>query len=207
MTAHEARARELRAQKDIAHTLEGIASTLESVRSRILLGDDASSKLPIQEHYKLFRDYVEHEDSLIDHRLLWNINIQGFLFATYGFSVQKLAEVQIHSGAQEIIGAQALYWLIGVLPFFGIAVSVWSFLGVIAAQDAIASLTKQWEEIEGEYRKRGSTLALPKLIGGGDLKAHKWGFLAPKSFPWVFVAAWALLLIHYGIVLGHFWKH
>jgi hypothetical protein len=34
------------------------------------------------EHYKLFRDYIEHEDGLVNQRLLWNINIQGFLFAT-----------------------------------------------------------------------------------------------------------------------------
>jgi hypothetical protein len=34
------------------------------------------------------------EDELLNHRITWNLAIQGFLFATYGFSIQKLAEVQ-----------------------------------------------------------------------------------------------------------------
>src|ERR1051325_2213045 len=72
-------------------------------------GGDPCSGLPIHVHYKIFRDYIEHEDGLIDKRLLWNINIQGFLFATYGFSVQKLAEVQAVSRHVEEVGAKTLY--------------------------------------------------------------------------------------------------
>ncbi|HTT82215.1 MAG TPA: hypothetical protein VMF67_01910 [Rhizomicrobium sp.] len=46
--------------------------------------------LPI---YKLFRDYVKHEDSLINNRLSWLLTIHGFLYATYGFTIQKKLEI------------------------------------------------------------------------------------------------------------------
>ncbi len=132
----------------------------------------SSSKLSYHQHYKIFRDYIEHEDGLIDKRLLWNINIQGFLFATYGFSVQKLAEVQGHRLA-ELSGAKALYWLIFLLPLLGIGISVYSLKGVDAAQNAIRKLKDDWEaaekqHTEGEPRILYELPKLPGIIGGGD---------------------------------------
>jgi hypothetical protein len=47
----------------------------------------------IIEIYELFRSYVKHEDTLIDHRTTWLIYIQSFLLATFGFSYQKKFEV------------------------------------------------------------------------------------------------------------------
>ena len=164
-----------------------------------------SSKLSIFQHFTIFRNYVDHEDDLINNRLLWNINIQGFLFATYGFSLQKLAEVQMKQGT-EIATTKALYWLVGTLPIFGIIMSVTSYKGVQAAQIAITNLNQQWKEIV-EIHYRADDLMVPKLIGGGcpaadqsgaqSQKAHDWGFRAPKWFPWICAAAWALLFLSY----------
>jgi hypothetical protein len=46
--------------------------------------------------YELFRDYVKHEDELINNRLSWLLTIHGFLYATYGFTIQKKLEVAQH---------------------------------------------------------------------------------------------------------------
>jgi hypothetical protein len=46
-----------------------------------------------QELYVLYRDYIKHEDELINARISWMINIQSFLIATFGFSYQKKFEV------------------------------------------------------------------------------------------------------------------
>jgi hypothetical protein len=46
--------------------------------------------------YELFRDYVKHQDSLINNRLSWLLTIHGFLYATYGFTIQKKLEVAQH---------------------------------------------------------------------------------------------------------------
>jgi hypothetical protein len=168
-----------------------------------------SPNVTIFEHFKLFRKYANHEDDLINHRLLWNINIQGFLFATYGFSVQKLAEVLL----QEKVGVQdektvlyclPLFVLIVVLPAFGIVISVLSLKGVQAAQLAIENLNYQWLEIVNTLYQ-SNDLAIPMLIGGGGRaidrsstdheKAHKWGFLAPIWLPKIFGYSWLLLLL------------
>lgn len=46
-----------------------------------------------QELYVLYRDYIKHEDELINARSGWMINIQSFLIATFGFSYQKRFEI------------------------------------------------------------------------------------------------------------------
>jgi hypothetical protein len=164
------------------------------------------SNLPLHQHFKIFRDYIEHEDGLIDKRLLWNINIQGFLFATYGFSLQKLAEVEAgskwHGATPEMIGAKALYWLIFVLPFLGIFISVYSFKGVRAAQHAIRKLKADWGDAKNQHM--GNSLpALPGITGGGYESrpdkddAHKAGFKAPLMFPLIFITVWFALLLTY----------
>src|SRR5262249_24622108 len=58
---------------------------------------ERSAYSEIERHLKLysaFRDYVKHEDDLTNNRLNWNFTIQGFLFAAYSFSVQKIVEVR-----------------------------------------------------------------------------------------------------------------
>lgn len=42
--------------------------------------------------YKVFRGYVMEESGLINSRLVWIITINGFLFTTYGFTLQKEIE-------------------------------------------------------------------------------------------------------------------
>lgn len=173
----------------------------------------AHSKLKIHEHFKIFRDYVEHEDGLINNRLTWNTTIQAFLFTVYGFSVQKLADIHAKPGTQDIT-EKALFWLTFVLPVFGGGISYLTYKGVMAAQRAIENLEQQWDEIvKCEYPTENPGL-LPKLIGGGstkvaafhdelhasELKRHhvvvNWGFTAPKRFPRFFEVAWALLFLY-----------
>lgn len=43
--------------------------------------------------YELFRDYIKHEDDLINQRLTWLLTIHGFLYATCGFTLQKRIEI------------------------------------------------------------------------------------------------------------------
>jgi hypothetical protein len=43
--------------------------------------------------HRIFRDYVKHEDDLINQRLNWNFYIQGFLLGAFAFAFQKTAEL------------------------------------------------------------------------------------------------------------------
>jgi hypothetical protein len=190
--------------KDVQSHVGDELSHLEALKAEIngLIGEGGSgtpptsSQLPIHLHYKIFRDYAEHEDGLVNNRLMWNITIQGFLFATHGLSVQKLAEVQASQGGAESIGGIGVFALRGlliILPVLGGVVSYYSWRGVRAAQKAISRLEDTWATIA----QPPNGPRLPGLTGGGDKSNHTEGFLAPKVFPWIFVVAWGLLLFSY----------
>src|SRR5271169_5831898 len=46
-------------------------------------------------YYERMRSYVEHEDGLINSRLTWSLTIHGFLFASYGILLAKVADMFI----------------------------------------------------------------------------------------------------------------
>jgi hypothetical protein len=43
--------------------------------------------------YEAFRNYARHEDNLINNRVMWLLSIHGFLYATYGLTLQKKLEI------------------------------------------------------------------------------------------------------------------
>jgi hypothetical protein len=178
--------------KNILAGLEALARNAESE------APPPDPKPNIYEHYKIFREYVEHEDCLINNRLLWNINIQGFLFVTYGYSIQKMAEMTTRHKLE-------LHWLILVLPFVGATIGFLTSMGVKAAQRAIRNLEEQWENLLRDHHSAELQARLyPGLIGGGCPKTrpaverhenHEWGFRAPIWFSRIFIIAWGILLL------------
>lgn len=38
----------------------------------------------VEKLYQIYRDYLIHEDDLMNQRSTWHLLIQGFLFATFG---------------------------------------------------------------------------------------------------------------------------
>jgi len=165
------------------------------------------------QHFEIFRTDVRNEDTLVNSRLLWNINIQGFLFAAYGLSIQRIPDPQNGHMVQGV-ARNSLAALIFFLPLLGFSISWMSYKGIRAAQIAISSLNRQWKEIVGEYYKAEASM-LPMLIGGGcpsidrhgshARKAHQWGLLAPNTIPRIFMTIWALLFtIHFLSVFAYY---
>jgi hypothetical protein len=57
-------------------------------------GQQASPGLAEKLHlYEGFRSYIRHEDDLTNNRMTWMLTIHGFLYASYGFTVQKKLEI------------------------------------------------------------------------------------------------------------------
>lgn len=163
--------------------------------------------LPRLKHYELYRDYIKHEDSLINNRLLWNLNLQGFLFGAYSFSLQKVGELHAKALGDKTADLMASHFsvlllnvLLIVLPLVGGSVSLLVWMGVQAAQLSIEELNKQWEDkIDPQYHNQTPQPLpyLPELTGGGVMLAHKLGFRAPLLIPTFMLAAWAILLISF----------
>jgi len=176
--------------------IQSVMSDLGSLAGDGGLGGSAS-KLSLEKHYRLFREYVVHEDALINKRLLWNINIQGFLLAGYGYTVQKLAEVQKDPLAcPPEDGLHLLRFLIVVIPILGIAISLLGWLGVEAARKAIEKLRDGWKTAQSEHPNE-TVITMPGLVGAGNDLLHTLGLLAPRLFPWAFCVIWVTLLWFY----------
>ena len=45
------------------------------------------------EIYRIFREYLQHEDGLANNRLSWMLTIHGFLYASYAFTIQTKLQV------------------------------------------------------------------------------------------------------------------
>jgi hypothetical protein len=116
--------------------------------------------------YGVFRDYVKHEDGLINYRLTWLLTINGFLYATYGLTIhkklevaQKIADVMrehpnldfecyVRGGSLAISIAQIELFLLGII-FVGIIISTLGLVSIVAAQRAAVSVRNLFH---GQYK-------------------------------------------------------
>ena len=175
---------------------------------------DSKRTLVIPNHLQLygaFRDYVQHEDSLTNNRLNWNFTIQGFLFFSWVYCLQKLADLKValvnlglKQGDPNYVAlnnfAHDTHKAMLIIGCLGFSISTSIFLGAFGAQRAIGKIEKKWLSQNPEYKpKPGKSDTngpdLPGLIGGGSPLAHWLGFGAPIAIPVVFVVAWFFLLI------------
>ena len=163
------------------------------------------------ELYSAFRDYVKHEDDLTNNRLNWNFTIQGFLFLSWAYCIQKIAELRIALAAADDahrkVAAAELRKAIGdidagvvIIGWVGLSVSALILLGALGAQVAITLLNRKWESGHEEYKPTSRSKwnangpHLPGLIGGGNRVAHGLGFGAPILIPICFMVAWLILI-------------
>lgn len=146
---------------------------------------------PGERMFRLLREYLVHEDDLINQRTKWLITIQSFLIATFGFSVQKLLEVIAKGDVPLSAGVRARYFcFLLILVFVGLATSYVSRASVKAAVTAMDSLGEHWRKNRDKYP---GPEWLPGLIGGGSLETHFKGTRMPLWLPNVFFILWVLV--------------
>ena len=99
-------------------------------------------------YYDRLREYVQHEDELINSRLTWSLTIHGFLFAIYGVLLVKGADLFVELAKQTDPRSRLLleHVISGLLGFqipvaaFGFIVGHRSKGAIIAAHNAIQHL-------------------------------------------------------------------
>lgn len=137
--------------------------------------------------YDIYRDYMKHEDDLLNQRSTWHLLIQGFLFATLGV----IGEWQV---AQR--GPDPLYtergFLVYVLAIVGVVIAYAAFVSIKAANDAIDSLEARWLLITGAYERQTKYL-LPAIAGGGNPDAKTRGKKPAMWIPVAILCAWVVI--------------
>lgn len=148
--------------------------------------------------YRQYREYVEHEDDLINHRTTWMITVQSFLWATYGFSYQKKYEILARLKETKIdittLGSAPAEYngFMLLLSVVGLFTALVCYLSVRAAADSIESLRARWDM---HPMKKFSDEMLPAITGGGNPWASWFGILISKLMPVLFAVLWALSIL------------
>ena len=119
------------------------------------------------DHYRALREQWAHEDTLVNHRVVWLILSEGLLFTAYR------AQAESSSG-----------WLGWAFPFFGMAVAALVGVAIFAALSAT-------DEIKQQFERAGLADLCP--LAPASHIAHR-GRWAPKALPFVFGAMWLLAL-------------
>lgn len=118
------------------------------------------------EMYKLYREKVTHEDTLINFRTTWFVALQAFLFTSFALSLDK-----VPSEVAKI--TPFLFSLVGLVVCF----TTWK--SVQAAHDAIAKTTSKWkskDHVDGDGNSLGIAVKdvvdpqrlLPAIKGAGS---------------------------------------
>jgi len=156
------------------------------------------------ENYDRLRQYVVHEDDLINSRLTWSLTIHGFLFAIYGLLLGKAADLFAQLAKSTIPNEWVTleHVITGLLIFqlpvaiFGIVVGLKSEEATVAAHNAIQHLLAISKGIPGlacpSIPGAAGGPLLPRIVGGGDKGDHTKGarsyYLAlPVWAKWIWI--------------------
>lgn len=142
--------------------------------------------------YQLHRDRIVHEDALIDRRMTWMLRLQAMLFAFWGglFALN----VAVFSNKSEFhINYSFLKFVEAILCFTGAIAAAGSWVTLRAAFDEIDRIKRLYETAKDtlQYRVPPEEAVLGMVTGRPVL--HKWGHIATKYAPFIFIAVWVLL--------------
>jgi hypothetical protein len=199
-----------------------------------VMKDRIASPPLIERAYTLYRDYVIHEDELINQRLTILIASQSILLAAFGYVLQKMVD-SMPPFRETPAGPECFFlqdyevgvacWLV-LFAVFGLLLAYYSLRSILAARDALTNLSGRWQMVARQYDKhvigispahdecaktqvaRWHHAYLPDLTGGGARNAHNWGLRMPQWVPISFLSMWgtmSLLTIGLGIHRG--WIH
>jgi hypothetical protein len=146
--------------------------------------------------FKIYRDYIQHEDLLVNHRMTWLITIQAFLWATYGFAFQKKYEFLVrihveHVPKNDIVDLLYQYdKLLYLLSLVGLVTTISAAITVNSARLAVIRLRKKWKRTR--YYRPPPVSHLPGLTDGG--KANRFYTYIVFLMPFGLGVMWVLSL-------------
>ena len=125
-----------------------------------------------EEYAAIVRSMIEHENTLLNHRMTWMWTLQGLLVAATG----------IMWGFHHL--------LVLLICFFGFVSCVSLGTSLQSALRAIDSLLKDWET-----RSAGGPYDGPRVIGFSEVKSVLSKLYPWNMLPWLMAIVWVLLAI------------
>lgn len=161
------------------------------------MGSELNSKVPIKvadpiDLYRIYRDYIVHEDNLVNHRVGWFIQLHSFLIASYTILVASLIASFFPEGPSRVPaeGVQS------VACFVLLAISATGFMSSVAADSSIKAASKAVRNLEAHWERVAKELAgdsgLPGITGGGNVDIRNRGGRFHDWLPTGFMILWVL---------------
>ena len=125
-------------------------------------------------YYKHISRQIDREDGLINTRLTWLLQFEGFLFAAFA-----VLDSKTDYGVLE-------QWVQVTIALSGLVAALWAYFAVKAALDQIGYLKEQWEN------RKVPEHVLPRPYG--DEKAHGAFKLFAGHLPTIVGVAWLLVV-------------
>ena len=125
-----------------------------------------------EEYAAIIRSMIEHENTLLNHRMTWMWTLQGLLFAAVGFMWE------IHD------------LLVLLICAFGLCSCISVGVSLKSAVRAIGSLLKDWDD----RLSAGGSYHGPPVIGSPGVSGWLEANLKPwHILPWLTAGVWILL--------------
>lgn len=139
-------------------------------------------------YYDYFREEIKREDEILNHRIVWCVTFQGFLF-----SALALLLVFPWSSPDDIVVLRRLV-LFGI-GLTGQLVAVSGLIGVIASRHSAENAIAEWEKRNAAWKIYIDIV--PQSYGRGD--SFNLGRLYSLLMPNIFIIIWFLFSVIYSI--------
>lgn len=146
--------------------------------------ETAAEKISSLERYQIFRNRIEHEDTLVMQRLSWLMASQSFLFTAYAIVTNGMTTSPASGGN---VFANHLAILARIIPIVALLNSFLIFLSIAGALKAIRELRCQYR-----VRQQEGFDVIPLQT---SRSARAFGLSAPVLLPLLFFAVWLFLLV------------
>jgi hypothetical protein len=160
-------------------------------------------KIDFISRYEAIRNYVIHEDTLINNRLTWLLVSQGLIFGAFSALFKPMADIASKlsehpsSNNEVVIILSDLERIQCILSWIGLFICLISFFGIEAAVRSI-------REIEKNFNGVSQQANLPDLTGGGSRIAHDFGIVSPRGIPIVLFCAWLSVILKLNLPFTHY---
>jgi hypothetical protein len=145
----------------------------------------------LKEIYEVFRHKIQHEDSLVNHRLTWLLQCQALLIAAAGFGYKT----------DNIRNDDFIKHGIFYIFLLGLLTSGCILITVFAAWRAMCKVTSHFhkciEDFEGEQCIESGTLNKYDIRVDVTPEIAKGGIFGAIALPVLFVLFWLILIIIY----------
>jgi hypothetical protein len=157
--------------------------------------DTKTGELSLAEFYGVIRSQIEHENELVNQRVIWQILTQAFFFGAYAtlLNASKEAKNVLFESEQTL-----LLWLIPTAALFAGALT---YMGILTSLKTVVYLRQLYDDhVASQAHHDPSSKRYPPIQG--PLQVRYWAMLSPAFLPIVFTISWLLVL---GRLLTAWW--